>query len=313
MPITLLLPVGLSLLLAAICVQDSRRVLRHSTLTVARHWAAIAVATWGVAWLAEAFPERVSQTTRDQLWYAVPLVTLCPLLSALGARRPGHRVWTLFVLLPMLAVLGWPALTVWVSRAPAVVRLEAPTLTGLTLVVLMGAGNYFGTRFSVAVSLLVVSLVLVVVPLTAALAATVAPSWPWRLAATILLGIAASETLRQLRQLPVVPGDWNHLWREFRALFGIVWANRLEERVRLTAQQERWAVSIGATGFEPITGDGLLPPEQTAKRQDQTLRWLLRRFVDPEWIDARLAGAPGHSRKSPDVDGSLTEVDRPRE
>ncbi|MEZ6148255.1 MAG: hypothetical protein R3B91_23050 [Planctomycetaceae bacterium] len=44
----------------------------------------------------------------DLMWYSVALLSLCPPIAVLGARRPGAAAWTWFVILPMLAVLGWP-------------------------------------------------------------------------------------------------------------------------------------------------------------------------------------------------------------
>ncbi len=279
---------GLSLALVVRAIVRAGPLVRNSTLTTARSWGAVALSLWCAACLAELVPDIASSRLRDQLWYAVALISLCPLLAALGARRPGHRVWTLFVLIPMLAVLGWPAVTVWFMSDTARLQLEAPTLVGFGIVLVMSAGNYLGTRFLLAASLLAVSLVLVVTPLSAGMDASPTSPDPWRLAATILLGLAAGEAVRKMHDMQTAPRGWNRVWGDFRDLFGIVWANRLEERLRQTARQERWALTPGPRGFEPLSAEGLLSPEQTAQRQDHTLRWLLRRFVDAEWIDSRL-------------------------
>ena len=80
---------------------------------------------------------------------------------------------------------------------------------------------------------------------------------------------------------------------DFRDLFGVVWARRILDRVNNVACQEGWPVRLHFDGLASADDPSKpveLTPEQSA-RIESVLRWLLRRFVDPEWIDERMAEA----------------------
>ncbi len=70
-----------------------------------------------------------------------------------------------------------------------------------------------------------------------------------------------------------------------------MWARRVLDRVNATALQEAWPVRLQLNGFVPV--DPSRPLSITSEQSGQiehTLRWLLRRFADPEWIDERITG-----------------------
>ena len=66
------------------------------------------------------------------------------------------------------------------------------------------------------------------------------------------------------------------------------------DRVNETSQRENWPVRLGIEGFrpEPASKASAVQAEHT-QRVEHTFRWLLRRFVDPEWIDARMEPRQG--------------------
>lgn len=281
----------LSLLAAGLTGVESGPAVRGTTLTIARKWAIVALAAWGFAWGVFLVPTGLSARVRDQLWYGVALLALCPPLAVLGARRPTTRVWPWFVLLPMLAVLGWPALTMWLLGGDIrPLRLEAPALVGFALVLLMGAGNYVGGRFTLTSCLFVVSACLIIAPFWAVAPANLFAADRCRQWGTVLLGLAAAGAFCPLRGVGAGEPNADSLWRDFRNLFGIVWSRRIQERINQTAHQERWAARLAGDGFQPVEGDNLLSAEQTRGRIDHTLRWLLRRFADEAWIEQRLGG-----------------------
>lgn len=121
----------------------------------------------------------------DQLWYGVSVVALCPWIAVLGAQRPGVRVWNAFVLIPLIAVLMWPAATLWFrGHVPADFRLELPMVIGYGLVLVMGAGNYLGTAFAPAATLVIASQILLLVPATPLVSEQTLSSGTARLSAT---------------------------------------------------------------------------------------------------------------------------------
>ena len=101
---------------------------------------------------------------------------------------------------------------------------------------------------------------------------------------------------------------FDRVWFDFFDTFGIVWGRRIQDRVNFIAKKEGLPVQLELDGFvwnrEPIRGTeseiGNLQPNhadcgptlrETAEielRMEHILRWLLRRFVEPTWIDQRL-------------------------
>jgi hypothetical protein len=232
----------------------------------------------------------LSQEGVGLAWYLTSILALCPPISVLGARRPGSRVWGWFVLLPLIAVLGWPAATVLgTHQVLPSLQLEAPPLIGFALVLVMGCGNYAGTRFGLAACLFAAGQCLIVLPATRFVAESNAAPDAYRAAGALLWLLAAATANRAVRRPRLAPSGVDRLWRDFRDLFGIVWAHRLQERINAEAARERWPVRLTSEGFlwEPQVDE----PARTRAlpRREHTLRWLLRRFVDDSWIDARLA------------------------
>jgi hypothetical protein len=318
---------ALSLALSLRGVWLGRQRLQHTTLIPAGGWAVAAVVLWTVAFGlsgAGTFPP----PQQDALWYATALVALCPAIVVLGARRPGASVWNAFVIFPLLGVLGWPLLTLWAGGGEIrALRLETPQLIGFVLVLLMGAGNYIGTRFGLAAAAYVFSLCLLVGTVSAVAPSLVQGSSLARSLATICLGLAvvgARGVLRepegivdQLRDQPEgdaastvgddtsaagspvtaeVPTGFDLVWTDYRDTFGIVWAKRFQERLNGIAAQQKWPARLTDAGLE-WEPDEAVDRDQVEGRIDQTFRWLLRRFVDPPWIDERL-NQPATSRGS---------------
>ncbi len=99
----------------------------------------------------------------------------------------------------------------------------------------------------------------------------------------------------------------DQLWLDFFDTFGVVWGRRIQDRVNFIAEKECWPTRLELQGFvwtdtseEPsfqaLTDEvgAITDPAcaVTEARIEHTFRWLLRRFVDPPWIDERLGSAP---------------------
>ncbi len=109
----------------------------------------------------------------------------------------------------------------------------------------------------------------------------------------------------------MAPNRFDKLWFDFFDTFGIVWGRRIQDRVNFIATREGWPARLELDGF--VWSDDLKPavPDGTTvsanlqelqingqqkysdnreieSRIEYTFRWLLRRFVDPAWIDERL-------------------------
>jgi len=264
--------------------------MRFTTLTVAWTCAFASMLVWTVVWWATMLMPVPQQGIADRLWYAVSVFMLCPLIAVLGARRPGSRIWTWFVLVPLILVLGLPALTAWNHNFQvSPLRVEEPALIGYTLVLIMGTGNYFGTRYAMPSFCLAVSLMLLVMPLSAVVPSAFPDAEHARIWATIGISAAIVCASWLARRRSTSPEPVDRLWIDFRDSFGIVWAKRIQDRVNQRAVQENWPVRLEMHGlvWAQKDCDPLLKPTD---RVEHTIRWLLRRFVDPEWIEQRLRG-----------------------
>jgi hypothetical protein len=270
----------------------ARPTLWTTTLRIAWCWFGASVVLWTIAWVGDVVFSGFKASIADQLWYFTGITQLCALVAVLGARRPTVRVWTGFVLVPLAFVLGLPALSAWSDGVPNVpLRLETPAIIGFSLVLVMGAGNYFGTRFTFSILCLCGALVLLLLP-----SALQSPDLTFepgllRRVATIVLSCAVLQAAQSARRIPTPSGETSchRLWIDFRDWFGIVWAKRIQDRVNVVASQEKWPVRLDLYGWNPTSAnsDGNID-EAISSRIEQTFRWLLRRFVEPGWIDERI-------------------------
>jgi|HubBroStandDraft_6_1064221.scaffolds.fasta_scaffold274919_2 hypothetical protein len=287
----------------------ARITLRKTTLLGAWVWAAFALAVWTLTFFASEVLGWLSEGAADQAWLAAAVLLICPFVAVLGARRPGSRVWDVFIVAPLAVVLDLPAVTAWNRDfSPAPLHLEVPMLAGYGLVLLMGTGNYLGTRFVIPVLLAAVAGLLV--PLSMSSLHWLPESFPTRAAATLLLAIAiwtAFLAMRKARRgsgglkpsrIPMREGrvtavtPFDALWSDFRDLYGIVWARRVLDRVNVAATEQNWSVRLQLQGFVATDPSHSLSLTNDQLRQiEHTLRWLLRRFADAEWIDARIVSA----------------------
>ena len=262
-----------------------------TTLLSGWRWSFIAGGAWWLTWCLTSFWKTAYA---DQLWYLTAVLALCPPLAVLGAKQPMSRVWTPFVIVPLILALGWSALaSAWEQRAgPHAWQLEEPVILGYALVLLMTAGNHLTTRFAGPVLLWAVALVLVVLPVSpvAPLVLLDARSQLRGVASVLLVG-AVFWLLRLLKRPWEGDTPLDRLWREFRDLFGVAWARRIQDRMNDLAVQHGWPVRLHPEGFAPAQSatpaDAAAPAP--ALSPDQALRWLLRRFADDNWINRRLA------------------------
>lgn len=240
----------------------------------------------------------------DLLWYLVAIAVLLPPVAVLGARRPIDRVWPWFVLLPLVLIFAWPALSLCAAgKLPAAWNIEEPVLVGYCVVLVMGAGNYLGSRHTAPALLYMAGALLLAGPLCPATAGGLPAATASRAWATLCLAgtawLAAGKTRFGRPPVPAHPlHALDAVWIDFQNLFGIVWARRLQERFNEGMKQNRVPVRLGVQGFARLAAEGGLTRDFSpaeANSAETALRWLLQKFVDPGWIDARL----GRSESGP--------------
>lgn len=264
--------------------------LRATTLFTAWKWAIGAALAWAVALIATAALQtwHASPAIGEQMWYATGILSVCPAIAVLGARRPRITAWTWFVLVPLIAMLGWPVWTVWaIAPRPVRLQLEAPHVLGWLLVLLMGAGNYIGTKYWGPAGLYAAAMGLLITSLSSA-----SPAWlageSTRAAASIAVSLAVLTAFWKRRRAPHLRPSLERLIEDYRNLYGIVWGRRLQERLNAVAKKQHWPVVFTPHGLEWEEGVSDNQRHDTKQQVEQSLRWMLRPFVDPEWIDPRL-------------------------
>lgn len=272
----------------------SWRSIQGTTLESAWRWGWIAWLMWGISWTCEQIPGIVPPGVLDQLWYTVALLMLAALVSILGAKRPGSRVWMWFVTVPMLLVLGWPALfSWWKGWPPAHLRLMSPALCAYAVVCVMGLGNYVGTRFLFSAFWLGLALIWLVLPYSGWVSDLLPSTEACRLRATLCAGIAVIWPAL-LAPSGRFSDPWDRVWVDFVNSFGIVWGRRLQDRFNETARQSKWGVKLDLYGLTWDDSQSSAPPAERQQPPSWTpemvtaLRWLLRRFVDDHWLERRV-------------------------
>lgn len=267
-----------------------RKTSQATTAEPARWWAISALVAFILSVVGRWEGVEASLRTSSALSYFAAVMLLTPLIAILGARRPGVRAWPWFVVLPLVLVLQWPSVSQLMSgRSDLAVEVPTPTTIGFLLVLVMGAGNYFGTLNTLAAVLGGAGIVVML----ARSANWVGPatSWPEPLAATLFL-LAAVRIRRRFRASGTEAlrpdfHDANRLWIDFRDMFGIVWARRVVDRVNQFAQRETWDVQLTLDGFvAKSTFRNAMAPlaVEVPDRAVEVLCWVLRRFVDLPFV-----------------------------
>lgn len=270
--------------------------VRHTSLTAAAAWAIWFQATLTVTTIATVAKSRVPLGVLDQLWYLTSVSALCPFVAVLGARRGRLLEWSLFIVLPLILVLEWPALAqltrCWHGQR---LELELPALIGFGVVMVMSMGNYAvqpdGLTFKAVMWIGYWVLVFFGFTLETDLKDLIGESTPQAFA-IVLLQITVREYLEATAKHNRCYFDWDRVWLDYQKYFGAVWALRLMARINEVAQRDQWPWRLTPNGMQLATHDAPHPGSPTADpRVEQTFRWLLKPFVDPEWIDERLTAS----------------------
>ncbi|MCP4513242.1 MAG: hypothetical protein GY826_43355, partial [Fuerstiella sp.] len=204
-------------------------ITRATTAAGALYWAFTAVAACLVTAVCHLETVAVTPRTGSVLQYLSAVLLLTPLVHILGARRPGITAWPWFVVLPLIAVLQWPAASELLGNtSDAAIRIPSPTVVGYLLVLLMGSGNYFGTACTSSMLLGVSGVTLILLPVTEWVAFSEKRLF---LPGCTMLATAAALLPRQFFRQHVAEREHGQLWSDFRDLYGLVWAMRVMDRV----------------------------------------------------------------------------------
>jgi hypothetical protein len=266
----------------------SRSTTAGTTLGVAWGWTVAAAAAWLLASTLTVL--KPGSVAVEHAWYFAAAMSLCPGIAVLGSRRPTVRVWSVFVVLPLAAVLMWPVAVCWMPRGPQRPAMDAPAMLGFVLAGLMGFGNFMATRRMIPAILMALAVCTLLWAAGEPIGSATATQ---RRFLAVVFAMGASQISRHHLPVAIAEGTgWNKAWQDFRDLFGIVWSSRLAERINSQAARENWPVRLMRSGFVDASTGEAVDVLNAEPRADQAMRWLLRRFVDEEWIDERVVAEP---------------------
>ena len=293
---TALLTIGLAALVRG------RSALRETTLLPAWWWAALALVACSAVEIA------AGTLRRDDSWlaplrYAAAVLTFCPLLAVLGAKRPQHNAWN-FVVLAFWGIVALPvAETFFLQRGQ---RLEIGDVRSWFLwpLILLGPINYVPTRNWLAALLVAAGQVLLLSEYLPLIHRSLFPGQQLVGLALLVAALLSTATLtRRASEESSAQGEaprsrvglvganpYDRLWLDFRDTFGLFWALRLQERVHAVAETNDWPLDLAWSGLvEKSSGRPIVaidPAHESALRT--SLKGLLRRFVSGRWIAQRL-------------------------
>jgi hypothetical protein len=221
--------------------------------------------------------------------YFAATMLLTPLVTILGARRPGISAWHWFVVLPMVVVLQWPAISQlsgnhW--RAP--IELSAPSMMGIVVVLIMSAGTFLGTRSAIFAMLYSSGIVVLLTSVSSLTTAKTDITSLGPLLVLMALWMTRRNLIRNLHRIHSSENSSQRtraVWSLFSSLHGFAWTRRVQDRINQFAPRERWTVQLSSAGFEHTAHDGVQPPTDDELTQPvEAFIWVLARFADEHWL-----------------------------
>ena len=231
---------------AVVPVLLAQRGLKGTTLTASAAWAVPAALSWPCVTIIEFYYGKDSPLC-SYLLYATSVLTICPFIMVLGAKRPGHRAWH-FVVAVLFVVLMLPCLQAPL-RARNLMPLYIEDIWTVLFVGITSAGlfNYIPTFFCWPCCLAALCLFQIILPLSPWSEWSLyvgAPIGPLGIALSTLWAWFCAHRLRKSSDL-----GWNGVWINFRNMYGLAWSKRIQQRFNLSAQQLDWPIRLNWKGF----------------------------------------------------------------
>ena len=272
--------------------------VRGSTAVPAALWSAAAALFLALTTLQQT-TENLDIATLGIHRVVIAALSVCLVMSLLGAKRPQHGVWQ-FIVGSLAAVLALPAASAVLIRPGGLPDLHILGRFFLPILVLVGWINFVGTRRAVAATLIALGHVGLIWPLLPGVQLEAAVLQATRdlaaiscmtvgcflaLAQAVFAGSRRQSVLANGVQLP--PGDAefvchvNTCFFALRETLGAAWTLRLAERFDLMAKRRGWPVQLTFQGVQIREESSDLKWEPDALR---AMEALMRRFVSLAWL-----------------------------
>lgn len=292
---------------AAVIAAAAIWLVRGSTAVPAAAWAVAACLALAGESLARGTVPAVDPATAASLRLAVVALSLCPVMSLLGAKRPQHAVWQ-FIVATLAVVLCLPAATAAVVRPGSFPDVHPLERCLIAVVITVGWLNFIGTGRAVAATCVASGQGLLargLLPLAAfgggpysARGDLVDLAACGLICAGGVLAVcrAAVDAGRGKRKSPPPADEAAALatavapaFRAVRETFGAAWTLRIAERFDELAVARGWPCRLRfaeglAVGPPVATATAAIPAADWPRDARRALRALLLRFVSPAWL-----------------------------
>ncbi len=259
-----------------------RRRLQGTTLIAPWSWAVICLSALG----ATETLSGLTITPTPESWivplrFVSAMSTFCPSMALFGAKRPQDRAWQ-FIVLSLWAILSLPSCE-WLLFG-GMQEIHPARFWFLVVLMSVGAFNSLATRFWAAGLLYCGGQVALLTPFLPATHDWL-PGSQGPLLGLVLIVVAWSLRAMGLPGPRLAKHPLDRAWLDFRDSYGVVWGLRIAERINASAASYGWPSTLAWSGF--VAKDGQCMTE-VSPVVEEGFRNLLRRFVSPAWVDARM-------------------------
>ena len=292
--------VGLSCvaaLITAVAACAGAFLARGTTAVPAAWWACGAAVAFAVESAVRASGGLVDPASQASARLAVVAVSLCPIMSLLGAKRPQHGVWQ-FIVASLAGIVALPAASAALVRPGSPPDVHALQRWFMLALVLVAAMNFAATRHGVAAVMVAVGQVILIrqfLPFVESVGqqgATLDAVAAWLVASGAIVAVAQSWLRQAQRRVVGSEVATRHdgeadlaafgtAYLALRETLGAAWTLRIAERFNVVAESRGWPCRLR---FDGLHGRGDPDDRQWQADAVRTGRALLRRFVSTDWM-----------------------------
>ena len=292
--------VGLSCvaaLITALAACAGAFLARGTTAVPAAWWACGAAVAFAVESAVRASGGLVDPASQASVRLAVVAVSLCPIMSLLGAKRPQHGVWQ-FIVASLAGIVALPAASAALVRPGSPPDVHALQRWFMLALVLVASMNFAATRHGVAAVMVAVGQLILLrqflpfVDSVAGQGATLDAVAAWLVASGAIVAVAQSWLRQAQRRVVGSEVATRHdgeadlaafgtAYLALRETLGAAWTLRIAERFNVVAESRGWPCRLR---FDGLHGRGDPDDRQWQADAVRTGRALLRRFVSPRWM-----------------------------
>ncbi|HBU37881.1 MAG TPA: hypothetical protein DEB70_08755 [Planctomycetaceae bacterium] len=273
--------------------------VRGSTAVPAALWSAAASLFFSLSTLQQA-TENLDIATLGIHRVVIAALSVCPVMSLLGAKRPQHGIWQ-FIVGTLAAVLALPAASAILIHPGSLPDLHILGRFFLPVLVSVGWMNFIGTRRAVAATLIAVGHFGLIWPLLPGIQLEAALLQPARdlvaisfMTAGSFLALSQAVFARLKRKFVLADGvqlPLDNLQFEYRVntcflalreTLGAAWTLRLAERFDQMARRRGWPVQLTFQGLQMQE-----EPREASWEPDalRAMEALMKRFVSSAWLE----------------------------